>query len=357
VVKRSTINKKSGKNSKIITIKINTAVFLFVVAIAALGFFFQNLTTNTTAPVSVPTQEDNKIIDNGTRQANQGTKISNLLPSKEEVRGKTFSYQFDSKSKSPTLNIGEKTTLSLSLRNTGNVSWISNDEGMFFLGTSHEDDRKSVFFKDGEKGWVGANRIMMDKPVVKPGQTASFTFEITAPNKSGIYREFFKPLVEGFKWLDDKNIFWDITVRDPKNKNEQLVITVDGNPVKYIKVNLSQQRLYAYENGVARYVFITSTGMSGMDTPTGNFQIYNKFPVQYSPEYQLYMDNWMAFTPSGSHGIHSLPYWVYKNGAHVYEGEGHLGTPVSHGCIRVSLENSKILYDWAEVGTKVIVEK
>ena len=114
--------------------------------------------------------------------------------------------------------------------------------------------------------------------------------------------------------------------------------------------------LYVYENGLVKYEFQTSTGKPGMDTPTGEFAIQNKFPVQYSPEYELYMDNWMAITPTGSIGIHSLPYWPLKAGGRLYEGEGHLGTKVSHGCIRVSLESSKLLYDWAEVKMPVYIE-
>jgi lipoprotein-anchoring transpeptidase ErfK/SrfK len=51
-------------------------------------------------------------------------------------------------------------------------------------------------------------------------------------------------------------------------------------------------------------------------------------------------------------GIHELPEWPngYK------EGAAHIGTPVSHGCIRLGVEAAKIVYDWADVGTKVIIK-
>ncbi|MDD5731523.1 MAG: L,D-transpeptidase family protein [Patescibacteria group bacterium] len=267
-----------------------------------------------------------------------------------------YTYDVVDKSQDPKLKVGGKTTLALKIRNTGNRAWESAGDNPVYLGTSRPIDRDTVFYSAGNRGWLSGNRIMMDKKIVKPGETVNFIFSLTAPNKSGIYREFFSPIMENLKWLEDKGIYWDIEVRDPNKPDEKLNLSLSGGPVKYIKIKLEEQHLYVYENGLVKYDFLTSTGRPGMDTPTGTFAIQNQFPVQYSPEYELYMDNWMAITPGGAIGIHSLPYWPAKNGGRIYEGEGHLGTKVSHGCIRVSLENSKLLYDWAEVGMPVIVE-
>ena len=49
-------------------------------------------------------------------------------------------------------------------------------------------------------------------------------------------------------------------------------------------------------------------------------------------------------------GFHSIP--QYADGSLA----GPLGVPVSHGCVRLSEDKAKLLYDWAPVGTKVIVE-
>jgi lipoprotein-anchoring transpeptidase ErfK/SrfK len=94
-----------------------------------------------------------------------------------------------------------------------------------------------------------------------------------------------------------------------------------------------------------------SSGKRGMDTPKGSFQIRNKFPRAWSKKYGLFMPYWMAIVPSGQFGIHELPEWPggYK------EGQNHLGTPVSHGCVRLGVGPAKIVYDWAEIGTAVIV--
>jgi lipoprotein-anchoring transpeptidase ErfK/SrfK len=124
---------------------------------------------------------------------------------------------------------------------------------------------------------------------------------------------------------------------------------------KSIVVNLKKQRLYMYQYGHLVGVHVVSTGKWGMPTPTGTFKTKNKIANAYSKAYGLYMEWWMAITPDGKIGLHSLPYWKLKNGGKLYEGASHLGTPVSHGCIRQSYAEAKALYDWAPIGTPVTV--
>lgn len=130
-------------------------------------------------------------------------------------------------------------------------------------------------------------------------------------------------------------------------KNTVAQIT-DG---KYIDINLAQQVMTTFEDGRPINSYLVSSGKNGMNTPVGTHQIYNKHPRPWSNKYGLYMPNWMAITSDGAYGIHELPEWPggYK------EGENHLGTPVSHGCVRLGVGPSRTVYDWAEIGTPVIV--
>ncbi len=123
---------------------------------------------------------------------------------------------------------------------------------------------------------------------------------------------------------------------------------------KYIDIDISEQMLRYYENGQKIGEHRISTGKWSMPTPLGTFKTTNKILVAYSKPYSLYMDYWMAFAGNGAYGIHSLPYWKIAGGR-IYEGENHLGVRVSHGCVRQSLADSKKLYEWASVGTTVIV--
>jgi lipoprotein-anchoring transpeptidase ErfK/SrfK len=120
---------------------------------------------------------------------------------------------------------------------------------------------------------------------------------------------------------------------------------------KHIDINISTQTLKLYKNGKAVGSYKISSGKRSMPTPKGTFQVYNKARRSRSAEYKLFMPYWMAFKPDGSHGIHELPEW--PNGAK--EGARHLGVPVSHGCVRLGIGAARAVYDWAPIGTTVII--
>ena len=120
---------------------------------------------------------------------------------------------------------------------------------------------------------------------------------------------------------------------------------------KYIDVNLKEQVMVTFQDGQPLDSYMISSGERGFQTPTGKFQIYNKSPRAWSAQYGLWMPWWMAFLPDGEMGIHELP--IGPNG--YQEGVGHLGTPVSHGCVRLGDGPAKTVYDWADIGTPVII--
>lgn len=119
---------------------------------------------------------------------------------------------------------------------------------------------------------------------------------------------------------------------------------------KYIEVDLSSQVLYQYDGNQQIAHYIVSTGKWSTPTPIGTFTINDKNPRAYSSTFGLYMPYWMAFIGS-SYGFHELPEWPsgYK------EGQDHLGTPVSHGCVRLGVGSAATLYSWADIGTPVVI--
>ena len=120
---------------------------------------------------------------------------------------------------------------------------------------------------------------------------------------------------------------------------------------RYIDINLTSQIMSIFEEGKLIDSFMVSTGKRGMDTKTGKYTIHNKSPRVWSKDYGLWMPFWMAVAPDGSFGIHELPEWPggYK------EGANHLGTPVSHGCIRLGVGPARQVYDFSVVGTPVVI--
>lgn len=119
---------------------------------------------------------------------------------------------------------------------------------------------------------------------------------------------------------------------------------------KTITISLKKQELHQTIGGIAYSTYSVSTGKAGWRTPTGSFTVLSKNKRAWSRAAKLWMPWWMAFTTRGN-GIHELPEW--PNGTK--EGANHLGTPVSHGCVRLGVGPAKMLYDWAPIGTKVII--
>ncbi|TXH01084.1 MAG: murein L,D-transpeptidase [Candidatus Moraniibacteriota bacterium] len=140
----------------------------------------------------------------------------------------------------------------------------------------------------------------------------------------------------------------DLALRTDEAKRLTRPQKTDG---KYIDINLGSQVMTLFEDGRAIDSFIISSGKRGMDTPRGEFAVQNKANRPWSKQYGLYMPYWQAITPDGKYGIHELPEWPggYK------EGANHLGTPVSHGCVRLGVGAAERVFAWSDIGTPIVI--
>lgn len=110
-------------------------------------------------------------------------------------------------------------------------------------------------------------------------------------------------------------------------------------PVAII-VSIPDQRVFVYRNGIRIAVSTCSTGKPGHDTPTGVFTILQKDKDHHSDEYNdAPMPNMNRLTWSGV-ALHAgeLP-----------------GYPASHGCVRLPLAFSALLFTVTQIGTVVII--
>jgi hypothetical protein len=66
------------------------------------------------------------------------------------------------------------------------------------------------------------------------------------------------------------------------------------------------------------------------------------------------MPYWLGIYWAGSleNGIHALP--ILPSGQRLWQG--YLGTPVSYGCVILGTIEAQTLYNWAEVGTPVVIQ-
>jgi LysM repeat protein len=123
---------------------------------------------------------------------------------------------------------------------------------------------------------------------------------------------------------------------------------------KEIVVDISEQHLYAYQNNQLVFSFVASTGI-GNSTRIGTFKVLDKIPRAYSSAFNIWMPYWMGIYYSGTleNGIHGLP--LLMNGVELWGNL--LGRPATYGCIESKTSEIKQLYDWAEIGTPVIIRR
>jgi lipoprotein-anchoring transpeptidase ErfK/SrfK len=119
---------------------------------------------------------------------------------------------------------------------------------------------------------------------------------------------------------------------------------VVGNGARWIDVDLTNQMVYAYEGDVAVNSFIVSTGTWLTPTVTGKHKIYVKVRMQdmRGPGYHLRDVPYVMFF-SGDYGLHGT-YW-----------HNNFGTPMSRGCVNLTIDDAAWLFNWASVGTVVNV--
>ena len=115
---------------------------------------------------------------------------------------------------------------------------------------------------------------------------------------------------------------------------------------KEIQVFIERQVLVALENGEEIYSFDIVTGRGEKETTAGRFKIFRKHEQYTSKTYGSEMPHTMFFTKDGK-AIHGTTMATLRSYLHSYLTES-VG---SQGCVGLTDDNSKALFDWAPVGT------
>lgn len=114
------------------------------------------------------------------------------------------------------------------------------------------------------------------------------------------------------------------------------------------RINVSQQTMQVIRYGRVLYTWRVSTARRGYVTPTGSWRPKRMHRMWYSRKYDM--------SP--------MPYAVFYNGGYAVHGTnavGRLGTPASHGCVRLDTNNAAKFYALVrEIGpgnTRIVVER
>ena len=156
-------------------------------------------------------------------------------------------------------------------------------------------------------------------------------------------REFYTQLAQSqIAFTDAGEIVFPDEQKFLTQKNEYL-----QGKTNFIEADLRTMQLTLYESGVATETLkILTKGKerSWWETPTGNYKVLGKSVNAYSSIGNVWMPYSIQFY--GNYLIHGWPY--HDDGTPVPQG-------YSGGCIRLSTEDAKTVFDFAKVGIPILV--
>jgi lipoprotein-anchoring transpeptidase ErfK/SrfK len=138
-------------------------------------------------------------------------------------------------------------------------------------------------------------------------------------------------------------------------------ITLKQGLGKAIIVVLGKRRLWLYSGSKIQATYGVAVGQAAYPTPLGIWKIIDKNPA---PSWNNPGSDWAKNMPShigpGSSnplGLRAL--YLNADGIRIHgtQNTGSIGTPASHGCIRVANSNIVKLYPLVPIGTTVFIVK
>ncbi len=147
--------------------------------------------------------------------------------------------------------------------------------------------------------------------------------------------------------VDNSNVDIELNVQEIDFAEERIA----ANGLKWIEVNLSKQTTTLYSGETALQTFVISSGVQPWPTPTGTFYVWHKNPRQTmtggsraaGDYYSLPNVTWNTYFTHSGVGFHTA-YW-----------HNNFGRPMSHGCINMREADAKVVYEFAPIGTMVVV--
>lgn len=221
-----------------------------------------------------------------------------------------------------------------------------------------------------DDGWLHSAYVqpvkeLINQPVMKipaGGMLAEVTVPFTQAyfNSERGRKRFYRCYYASTYWvhhafLDGLNIAW-YEIWDERTKEyyqvqaehlrpitaEEMAPVAPGLPGKRVEIDLTRQRLIAYQTAQPVFTARIATGYFEGDTPKGEFRVERKQPTRHMAsnlegnEFDLPGVPWVCYISWTGVSFHGT-YWHHN-----------YGTPQSHGCINLLPEAAKWVYRWTE---------
>ncbi len=140
---------------------------------------------------------------------------------------------------------------------------------------------------------------------------------------------------------------------------------------KHIEVDISEERLFAYQGDTVIMTSLVSTGIAPNTTEQGRFRVRFKTPLEDMKGFTdstgevVGVDDGTNTAPGpgavASFDVPDVPNVMYfdldAEALHGAYWHNNFGQPMSHGCVNLPLDVAAFLYGWAPLGTEVVVHE
>ncbi|RYD84210.1 MAG: hypothetical protein EOP84_06150 [Verrucomicrobiaceae bacterium] len=144
------------------------------------------------------------------------------------------------------------------------------------------------------------------------------------------------------------------------------LLTASAHAGTRVKIDISEQRAYLYEDGKLVTTSSVSSGRKGYRTPMGSYRVQGKERLHRSTLYGSYVGSGGTVRrdvdvrrhrrPAGARFRGApMPYFIRFNGGVGMHGGNVPDHPASHGCVRLPHGKAQFFYNRVSVGTPVSV--
>lgn len=166
------------------------------------------------------------------------------------------------------------------------------------------------------------------------------------------HRMAYVPEWNAFKYFDDVTGRWNIG----EESADWTASSQEGNypnlatvPNLNIAVSIAQQQVYVRSGNAVIYAMIASTGLHD-STPRGTYRVNGRGARFMNPD-GMGANNWVRFR--GNYLFHSVP--INRAGQYIVREAQRLGRPASHGCVRLTIPDSRWFFNQLRDGTPVYI--
>jgi lipoprotein-anchoring transpeptidase ErfK/SrfK len=250
---------------------------------------------------------------------------------------------------------------------TGNFGYLPNFPAYVAYTTTEMRDGRTFYYDAVYSGWMDGEDLQVLTPASFTGilstRDVPFRFgwvlvETQSVNAAGTpiqpYSRY--QIVHEVPAQTQKAGYFAVGTDEwlPEDKvamlSPQIPADAGANTCRFIYVNLTEQTLTVFDKCKLVFTTLVSSGANSW-TFEGRFAILTKF------DYSTIMP---PPTSTSEYYIQGVPYFMTYAGNFGFHGaywHDNFGTAASHGCINLSPADAKWLYDWSELGERVIISE